>query len=193
MTARHGGFTLLEILVVLVVLGLLMAALAGGIDFGLRSWQGQSRVIDRSADLQTSDDAIRRLVAQADPGLDVPRADLDGDAHQLSFTTRLPDGAGGERAVHVALGVDASHRLVLTWSPAPYARRLTPPPSARQEVLLNDVAGLDVSYEGPAGWVQAWSGTTLPTLVRLRLGFPAGSGRSWPDIIAAPTRESVPQ
>ncbi len=192
MRARPG-FTLLEILVVLVVLGLLMVALGGGVDFGLRSWQGQSRVIDRSADLQSCDAAIRRLVAQADPGLDVPRADLAGDAHRLSLTTRLPDGAGGQRAVNVALGVDATHRLVLTWSPAPSARRLTPAPRAQQDILLNDVARLDVSYEGPGGWGQEWSGTTLPTLVRLRLEFADGSRRSWPDIVAAPTRETVPQ
>ncbi len=193
MRARQAGFTLLEILVVLVVLGLLMVALAGGIDFGLRSWQGQSRVIDRSADLQTCDAALRRLIAQADPGLDVPRADLAGDAHRLSFTTRLPDGGGGQVGVNVAIGVDATHRLVLTWLAAPNARRLTPPPPARTDVLLNDVTRLDVSYAGPSGWVQEWSGTTLPALVRLRLGFAEGSGRSWPDIVAAPVREPVPQ
>ena len=132
-------------------------------------------------------------MAQADPGLDVPRADLAGDAHRLSFTTRLPDGAGGQRAVNVALGVDATHRLVLTWSPAPHARQLAPPPKPQQDVLLNGVARLDVSYEGPGGWAQEWSGTTLPTLVRLRLGFAEGSGRSWPDIVVAPMRETLPQ
>ncbi len=188
MRAR-AGFTLLEILVVLVVLGMLMAALAGGIDFGVRSWQGQSRIVDRSADLETADEALRRLIAQAAPGLDTARADLAGDAHRLSFTTRLPDGAGGERAVSVSLGVEG-HRLVLAWSPASNARPLGPAPAPRQDVLLNNVARLDVSYEGPAGWVQAWSGTTLPTLVRLRLGF---ADRSWPDIVVAPRRETVPQ
>lgn len=188
---RQAGFTLLEILVALVVLGLLLVALAGGVDFGTRSWQGQARVIDRSADLQSSDSALRHLIEQADPGLDTPRGDLVGNAHQVAFTSRLTDGAGGQMPVRVTIGVDDRHRLVLGWAPAPNARLLAPQPPPRQDVLLEGIDRLELSYDGPDGWVRSWSGNTLPALVHLHLQFSPGSGRSWPDIVAGPTREAL--
>ena len=39
-----AGFTLLEILVVMAVLGLLLATLAAGTRFGLRAWQAGARL-----------------------------------------------------------------------------------------------------------------------------------------------------
>ncbi len=193
-TGRQAGFTLLEILVALVVLGLLLAALAGGVDFGLRTWTMQSRVIDRSSEIEAVDTTLRRLVTQADPGLDEPRGNFSGTAHHLEFATTLPAALPGEAplAVIVALDLDQRHRLVLSWLPAPHARRLAPPPPPSRAVLLDGVAAFDASYLGANGWQQDWSDPSVPSLVRLHLGF-VSTGRVWPDIVAAPTRQSLQQ
>ena len=191
---RQHGFTLLEILVALVVLGLLLAALASGVDFGLRTWTLQSRVIDRSGELEAVDAALRRLIVNADPGLDQPRANLTGSAHHLECAATLPGPApGGEPTpVTVAIDLDSKHQLVLAWLPAPHARRLAPAPPPTRSILLQGVAGLDISYFSPSGWRQDWTDPSMPSLIRIRLNFVSPS-RSWPDIIAAPARESLQQ
>ena len=95
------------------------------------------------------------------------------------------------RHAEIGLGVDARHRLVLRLSPNPRVRRA----GAIEEVLLSGVEGIALAYWRPArrvaagGWVSVWNEAGLPSLVRLRIVFPAGDGRHWPDIVAAPLRE----
>lgn len=190
----QAGFTLLEIMVALVVLGLLLLALAGGVDFGLRAWTLQSHVIDRSGELQAVDGALRRLITQLDPGLDQPRANLTGAAHRLEFATSLPAPLtdGEPLAVTAALDLDGQQRLILSWLPAPHARRLAPAPTPTRSVLLSGVTRLDISYLGPNGWQPDWSDTATPRLIKLQLAF-LSPGRSWPAIVVAPMLESLPQ
>ena len=57
--SRQGGFTLLEMLVALVVLGLLVVGLTQGVRTGLALWSAQSRRIGTAADL----DAVARTSA----------------------------------------------------------------------------------------------------------------------------------
>src|SRR5918997_799427 len=64
---RQAGFTLLEVLVALAVLGFLTLGLAGGVRFGLGAWDSQARLIDRTGDLDVADRALRRIVAQLVP------------------------------------------------------------------------------------------------------------------------------
>ena len=40
---------------------------------------------------------------------------------------------------------------------------------------------------GAPDWQSDWSGRrALPDLIRIRIGFPAGSNRYWPDLVVAP-------
>ena len=38
-------------------------------------------------------------------------------------------------------------------------------------------------------WASAWAGNDLPLLIRLRVVFPPGDGRHWPDIVVRLWRE----
>ena len=51
MCGRQSGFTLLEMLVVLVVLGFLMVGLTQGVRAGLTMWGAQTRRVGETADL----------------------------------------------------------------------------------------------------------------------------------------------
>jgi general secretion pathway protein J len=186
------GFTLLEILVALVVLGFLIVGLAQGVSFGLHAWDSQERFINRQADMDAMERVLRELVATADPGALGEPAPFHGEAHTLAFVARLPMSATGlvTRSAQIGLGVDAKHRLVLRWRLHPHAERLTPLPPPRQTVLLEGVDRVDFSYFRQAGqgggWVNIWDRPTLPQLVRITVAFHGDDRRFWPTIEAAP-------
>lgn len=196
--AAQAGFTLLEILVAVVVLGFLLAGLAQATRFGLRAWTTQARMIDRRADLDAADRTLRTLLGGLDPGYRVDPPNIVGTAHGLAFTASLPEGAAlaagvTERRMDVLLTVDSRHRLLLRWTPALHARRLAPPPP-HETVLLEGVARIDLAYwrdEGGGGWADVWDGRVPPVLIRVGFVFVPGRGAgpgAWPPVVVAPRR-----
>ncbi len=191
------GFTLIEVLVVLVVFGFVALILTEGVRFGVRAWTAQATAVARRADLDATDRILRGLIARAQPGgmLD-PSVKFVGGPNALQFVTSLPDGAVGPaaREAEVLLSVDAGHRLTLRWTPhgiVPFG-----PVRPNQSVLLDGVDGLTLSYwrdpssTETAGWVPSWNAPKPPGLVRLHIAF-TQPGRRWPDIVAAPMRQGA--
>lgn len=187
---NERGFTLLEILVALVVMGFLMVGLSEGTRFGLRAWAMQNRDIERYGDLDAVDRTMRRLIARMDPGSATRGATLRGTVSGVAFTSDLPMAApdGASSRADMLLTVDAAHRLVLRWIPHLHAIRFGPAPQSQEAELLPGVDRIEFGY-WPAGgqhWQSNWTGRDLPALIRLRIVFAAQDPRSWPDIIAAP-------
>jgi general secretion pathway protein J len=193
----QAGFTLLETIVALVVLGLLIVGLGEGVRFGLGARRAEDSLIAKGEGLDAVDRTLRGLIAEMNPGGFATPPTLAGSSERMVFLTELPPGAAidGIRQARVALGVDPDHRLVLAWRLAPHAVALAPPPQGRV-VLAGDVARLAIAYAEPAalggGWVRQWGEAALPALVRIRIVFAAGDRRLWPDIVAAPMRERSP-
>jgi general secretion pathway protein J len=191
---RTGGFTLLEMLVALMVLGLLMVGLTQGTKFGLQAFARQTGGLDATYELDAVDRAMRGLIEQMDPGAGAEGGGILGGPHELRFTTELPAAAAAlpTRRADVALAVDAAHRLVLSWVTNPHAAWLGEPRRPEETVLLAGVQSIAIAYlpqGAPSdGWVASWRRPTPPRLVRLRIEFPPGDARHWPDIVAAPLR-----
>jgi general secretion pathway protein J len=184
------GFTLLEALVGVLILGFLLVGLAGGARFGAGAAIRQGQSSDRSGDLDAVDRALRQIIASADPA-----APMTGTAGTLAFVGELPNAPGPNT---VALGLDASRRLVMRWTPKAPGRPLVPL-VAQQAELLTGVAGITFSYYAPAtdtgtgtdpvaAWQTAWSRNTLPLLIRLRIALADPAAPHWPDIVVAPKR-----
>ena len=218
---RHGerGFTLLEALVTLVVLGLLMVTLTRGVRFGLQAWAMEGRIGGRASGIETTDRALRQLVGRASPGEMFSRdGEFAGTAHMMSFVTTLPEGFGAV-ATHeadVTLLVADGHRLELRWRPH-YRRWIVTPPQPSIVTLLDGVERLDLAFwqpgtgsgqgtsagagqgasagtgqgTGQGAWLSEWAARDLPQLVRLRVVFQAGDARRWPDIVVAPMRQRL--
>jgi len=189
---RDAGFTLLEVLAALVVLGFLMAGLSGGVRLGLRAWDQQERAVAGHGDLDAADRALRRLIAGIDPGSPTRTSFVTGSAGRLAMVTALPDAAPA-RMAEVALGLDGE-RLVMRWTPQEPGVRLGPPPPVEQAELLRGVSQVRFAYwprpggqAGAAGWRDAWDRQDPPALIRVRLAF--ADGRRWPDIVAPIMRE----
>ncbi len=196
LAAGDAGFTLLEIVVALVVLGILLVTLSRGVQFGLAAYERQDGMVATAGRLEAVDRTLRRLLVLLDPGTPVDGDSVVGTHHALAFRSPLPPAAA-ERAPGVPadglsdlrLSVDDRHRLVLAWLPHRHVLPSGPPPAPHETVLLDDVDRIDVDYWGDGIWHQRWDRPLVPALIRIRIVFPDGDRRRWPDIVAAPVRD----
>jgi general secretion pathway protein J len=196
--ARQDGFTLLEIVVTLVVLGLLMVTVTEGVRAGLQAWALEGRMDQHAGKLETTDRALRELIERALPTDPQATDGFTGNAHVLSFATTLPEGYGAlsTHEADVTLLVSDGHRLELLWRPH-YSRWIVQPPPPSAIPLVDGVQQIDFAYWQPrtafqqGSWLTAWPTRSLPALVRLHVVFPPGDARHWPDIVVAPMRDRL--
>lgn len=197
MTAR--GFTLLEVLAALAVLGIILLALTQGTQFGLSAWHAQSVSAARRGELEAIDRTLRRMVERSVSSEALKdRGPVAGGPARINLMTVLPSvpRALPDPTVEARLEVDAQHRLVLLFVPRPHVAWIGPPEPVREAVLLQGVDRLEAAYWKPAyggggTWQRNWTDHDPPALVRLRIVFPPGDARRWPDIIAAPNLENA--
>jgi len=197
---RQSGFTLLELLVALIVLGFLVVGLTQGVRAGLTMWGAQTRRVGETGELDAGARALRVLLA----GISVPPAGvvgrgatgttkLEGRSDSLAFVGDLPTGLGTTRRANITLEL-VQERLVLRWTPHRHELTTAPAPEPIETELIRGVAHLDFAYWGspsadqPASWQAQWDGFNIPELIRVRLAFGKGDRRRWPDLIAAPQR-----
>ncbi len=197
MTRRRdeAGFTLLEIIVALVVLGVLLATLSQGVRFGFAAVGRQDQTLRTGESLQAADRTLRRLIEQLDPGTERDGSKLRGRTSGAVFTSNLPIGRDGTPApADISLMVDRDGRLILSWLPHRHAERLQASPAPHVSVLLEKVAALHLSYwsDGNRRWSRDWNESTLPDLVRIGVDFPSGDPRRWSDVVETPARDQAP-
>jgi general secretion pathway protein J len=199
--ARQRGFTLLELLVAITLLGVLMAALFGALRLGARVWETGEDRLDASARVQVVQDFLRQQLGQTVPLTaitDDPRASgamlFAGEREGLRFVSLLPAHLGGGASLlELALRQPASDEpgdLVLRMRPLDLTGDRLAPAAMEERVLIAGIESLELAYFGaerPAAvpvWWQEWQDQrSLPSLVRMRVGFPQGDRRRWPELI----------
>jgi general secretion pathway protein J len=189
---RQRGFTLLEMLVALVVLGLLVVGLTQGVRTGLALWSAQSRRIGTAADLDAVARTLRTILTGIPPATSTPDGTVSFDGHpdHLVFIGNLPTGLGTAQRADIDLGLHGGW-LILRWTPHRQETLTGPPPKPVETRLLDGIRRLDLAYWGSsspdqqAGWQTEWQGPQLPDLIRLRLAFASGDPRHWPDLVTA--------
>jgi general secretion pathway protein J len=197
---RQGGFTLLELLVALVVLGLLVVGLTQGVRAGLTMWGAQTRRVGETGELDAGARVLRMLlggISTPSPGVAgrgvANPTKLEGHPDSLVFVGDLPTGLGTTRRATITIEL-VGERLVLRWSPHRHELTTAPAPEPIETELIRGVAHLDFAYWGspspdqPAGWQAQWDNFNIPQLIRVRLAFAKDDRRRWPDLIAAPQR-----
>lgn len=183
------GFTLLEMIVVVAVMGFLMIGLTEGSRFGFRAWKHQADMISEHDQFDAVDRTLRQLLTQVEM-----RPQSEPGA--LSFTGTLPAAVAlGTRRADMDLMIDENHELVLKWVPHRHEVPLGNAEQAVTTVLLRNVGKLDIGYwhggdpstgGDVSGWNDQLNADETPKLIKLTIQFPPGDRRSWPSIIVAP-------
>jgi prepilin-type N-terminal cleavage/methylation domain-containing protein len=184
-TASPNGFTLLELLAAVAILGLVLLVLTQGVHFGLLATQSEARIGGENAGLQEVDLTLRHLIEAADPGSDEQdQPPLLGRRNTMTLLTDVPGLTGGT-TVEATLLVDNRHRLMLRWRALPAGDQQERP--VNEAELQCCVSRMELSYWQPAGsWAGLWQSSDLPAMVRIHLVFSNRRLRTWPDIVVAP-------
>ncbi len=187
---REIGFTLVELLVAMTLLGFLTVLLFGGLRFGTRVWERtQQSYVDEKV-LQSISRFLLSNIAQAYPlplhdDAGHARIDFDGRVHALSWLSAARTANGGMTRLRLYARGGVTEVDVAT------SDELAPAAAATID-RLSGVAALDIQYFGRRAEDKAprWGGdwydqAWLPELVRIRLRFrdPAIAPR---DIAVAP-------
>lgn len=197
---RDRGFTLIEMLVSLALLGMVAAMLLNGLRttslFGQRSagqFEADESVIAAQRVLR---DRIEQLRPVVDPDSAVAIVDAVGDQNAFTFQSvplarNEPDSLSryriiltpaGDLTLLTANSLDDRHDFMMPgskgWQPI---------------ILLRNVQSSQINYFGArqagsgASWQINWfQRPQPPALVRIRIAFRPGDRRVWPDLIVRP-------
>jgi len=197
----EAGFTLIELIVALTIMGLLSLALFGGLRFGARSWERGTAHADGAEATLLAQNLLRRAISNAYPLLvtgDPTHAHIafTGSADSLSLLAPVPAAsAAGGRSQITFLAREADDKngfdLVVT-SRLELASGDVAATTAK-DILLTHVRSLEFAYLGKArsdsgpAWHDEWTGQlNLPQIVRVKVRFADGDARQWPDLLIAP-------
>jgi len=186
------GFTLVELLLALAIMSMVAVMLLGSTRFGVAAWQRTDVLAATAQDL-----ALGRAIVAHDLENAYPEWSVDAEAVQhvpfegtdrlLVFLGPAPESMGAAGFARFTLRADAG---LLTLSGVRELGTVDPPP---ESLLVSGAASIDFAYYGPAGlgeapsWQTDWQGRAqLPMLVRVRVRFPAGDLRIWPDLVVRP-------
>jgi general secretion pathway protein J len=184
---RAAGFTLLELLIALSIVGVLLAIAFGGLRMGVVAWaRGEDRVEVQQHARSLNQILVRTLGATSPykgafgEGPE-KRLLFKGDRRQVQFVTQFPafPTAVGAAFTAVVIGFedDAQGRALVV------RQRIMPnrEPFAKAEVVLRDPAiqDLEIAYLGDeGGWSESWEtegdNPKLPSAIRIRFSTSRG-------------------
>lgn len=184
---RQSGFTLLELLVALVVLGILMTSLSQATRFSLASWARMTWSGQQHDPVMAADRLLRRLIAETMPGTDPMQSVMLGTRATLVFTSRLPMAAGAVTIARMRLSLLDNRAFALdSWPPAA-GRDGSKIPLPNRTIILPDVEAVAFRYwsDNRRAWQSEWQEAGLPDLIEIDLQLPGGGARTWPPILVS--------
>ena len=195
MTAsRDAGFTLVELLIGLALLGVLSLLMLSGFEVTAGAWHRVDARGMAGRDRQAAENVLRDRLSQAYPAVMADAAgansvDFAGSPDRIEFLAPLPERFGARVFVRYTLFIEGGS-LRLAWTMAGRAGESEPPASA---AVLDDLSAFAIAYFGvddpanPPHWQDRWQGRKgLPSLIRFHLDQGAGATAAWPDLMVAP-------
>lgn len=200
---RQRGFTLLELLIAMTLLGMILVLLFGGLRLGVRSWDASQQQVDTLNSIRSVENFLRREMSLAYPytwkTTPGQRVAFLGERDKLSFVAQLPSriGGGGLHAISVELQQRGKTRRIV-WKNLPVGSRMQDfsalvelPEMILVASELEGVEDIWLTYFGqedetaPPRWMDRWENSTrLPMLIRVQVKLARGG--VWPDFVVAP-------
>jgi general secretion pathway protein J len=189
------GFTLLEMLIGLALLGMMMALIYAALNFALRAWDTGDARISESAHLRVVDSFLRRELGTVFPvrwrGIAESKIAFDGGKQDIRFVTALNIGAapgdGGLQWGHIWLADDQKNgeRFTTLFIKRErfdfFAKDWSDLSETKPVKLIERVKSLDIAYFGAENdnvdptWSNEWKNPLrLPQLIRLTLKLDHG-------------------
>lgn len=196
---RAGGFTLLEMLIAMTLLGFILALLFGGLRLGSRSWDAGEARSTNSTHLALVQGFLRRELSQVHPFRWKKKVDtelaFEGESAKLRFVAPVSArlGPGGLYLISLELVTDkeGSQLVMKRVIPEPDSTDFSALDSAENVVLAEHVESISFAYfgaetkEAEPQWADKWdSPKFLPYMIRMKVKF--SNGRDWPDLVVTP-------
>jgi prepilin-type N-terminal cleavage/methylation domain-containing protein len=178
---RHG-FTVIELLIVIVIFGLISVMLVSGQSFALRAWNTQERRIQLQGDVGAVQNAIRQLL--------VSGRNFEGDNQSLHWVGTLPRALKKGGLFDIGLNVEDG-KLFITWRP--HFAGPMPQSDPERADLAGDVTDFALSYyvsqdPAPPRWMTTLAKDKKPTLIKVAARLSEGG---WPPLIIAPMLDAA--
>ncbi|MGE3622855.1 MAG: prepilin-type N-terminal cleavage/methylation domain-containing protein [Bdellovibrionales bacterium] len=189
---RQAGFTLLELMVAITVLGLLMGLLYANLKAGTQAWLRSESHFFGSNEVRYAQAALRRLLGTAYPSRNKGNiVDFAGTENSIGFLAPASVNDTGRSRIAIGLaGEGAKSELIMSAVPE-LARAGAVNPSTT--ILLRNIRSASFAYFGrdapdaPPSWRREWiNRRSLPKLIRMELQFDDTDTRMWPVLIVAP-------
>lgn len=194
--SRCRGFTLLELVIAVGLIGMVMLLAYSGMRVALRSWSQAETTIRVEEELRLVHGLLWRQLSQAHISSHqtrtASRSDFTGTPRRLEFTAPAPGAhasGGGHYRYVLEFVPDENGNANLRLSYAPAASSFRPNGKANTRILVEQIKTGGFAYFGAAdalhtaAWHDHWQQQSAPPRL-VRVGWSrADTSPAWPDLV----------
>ena len=177
------GYTLVELVVVMLLLGMIALACESGLHFGAQVWSHTEEPARLNAQIVSAQTILRTLMSRTLPRAKGDEVAFDGEPMAIDFDLMPPQAFAGGTA-HARLQIvqaRGSARLEIE------LQSIAAPNIKKRAILLSDVGLMRFSYldtsEKSRTWLAYWRDRNrLPAAIRITGNDP----EAWPTLIVRP-------